>query len=539
MKIIKKGNKKWLLFSLLAILLFSISSIGIAFSFKNIFDLVEKRDFTAFRRIMIQTTLLIFLLSLSYFLKEVFKRRFISSLIQGEGERLFSNLLSTGEEKESSGKVISFFTNELTLAVTSKSNLMFSLFENGLIFLFALFSLIFIDRRIAIAVLFMSLFLIFLPRIFSSYLKDKRKKQVDALAGLNQYLSNFLEGLMTVKSYGFEREMEEEGQKNIDQTEKALFDSNKAITWVNNLIFGISFFGQFLIILIAALLIYKGFAKIGIIIAVGQLMSFISEPISQFLQQMNEKNANEELFQKMNQFGSKQREYGNVEKMVFQKTIQIKNLSFSYGERRIFEDLNFTIHKGEKIALLGGSGTGKSTLFRLLTGEILPDEGEILIDDEKLEELSKDSLRHLFQKVHQNTFIFHDSIKENVCLYEDFKEEDYRKALEKANILDRIDELEKKTKFSETEEVLSGGEKQRLQIARAFLRNKQIYLFDEITSNLDGENAKLIENSLKSLDETVLAIRHRIDSSLLGYDRIMVLEHKKLLEISYEEALTL
>ena len=174
-----------------------------------------------------------------------------------------------------------------------------------------------------------------------------------------------------------------------------------------------------------------------------------------------------------------------------------------------------------------------------MIGELTPTQGEILIDDIKVKDLNKKAINNIFQKVSQNLFMFSNTLKYNICLYDAYSDEEYKKALIDANIYDRINSLPEKsdTIFEESKITLSGGERQRIQLARALLRDSDVFLFDEITSNLDIEHALSVEKTINSLDKTVISIRHKIDESLKYYDEILLLENGSVKKISYEDIL--
>ena len=174
-----------------------------------------------------------------------------------------------------------------------------------------------------------------------------------------------------------------------------------------------------------------------------------------------------------------------------------------------------------------------------MIGDLTPTQGEILIDDIKVKDLNKKAINNIFQKVSQNLFMFSNTLKYNICLYDAYSDEEYKKALMNANIYDRINNLPEKsdTIFEESKITLSGGERQRIQLARALLRDSDVFLFDEITSNLDIEHALSVEKAINSLDKTVISIRHKIDKSLKYYDEILLLENGSVKKISYEDIL--
>jgi ATP-binding cassette, subfamily B, bacterial len=220
-----------------------------------------------------------------------------------------------------------------------------------------------------------------------------------------------------------------------------------------------------------------------------------------------------------------------------ESTIEFQNVNFSYNDSaQIFENLNFNIHSGEKVGIVGHSGSGKSTLISILLKYFDIQSGAILIDDQNISNVTKDSLRQNITVIPQDTPLFHRSIKENI-LYGKFNASDAEVvvASKQAHIHDIITKLPLKydTLVGERGIKLSGGQRQRVAIARAILKNSPILILDEATSSLDSETENYIQESLDTLikdkNKTVIAIAHRL-STLKHMDRIIVLNKGKIVE---------
>ena len=221
---------------------------------------------------------------------------------------------------------------------------------------------------------------------------------------------------------------------------------------------------------------------------------------------------------------------GDINQVVFEKNIEIKNLSFSYEENGpvVVKNFSLKINKGDKIAIVGLSGSGKTTIINILLGLYPYSEGSITIDGVDLKQLKLSALRSLFGLVSQDIFLFNDSIESNLQLGESFDFDKIEEALNVAYAGDFINELSEKTKtvVGDRGMKLSGGQQQRLTIARAYLHNAPILLFDEATSALDNESEKVVQKALEKLegDKTVLAVAHRL-TTIQHYDQIYVMKN--------------
>lgn len=224
----------------------------------------------------------------------------------------------------------------------------------------------------------------------------------------------------------------------------------------------------------------------------------------------------------------------------FEKAIEVKNLTFSYGEGDVIKGLNLSVKKGQKIALVGLSGSGKSTLINLLLGLYPLEKGEILIDGQPIQSLTLHSLRNLFGLVSQDIFLFNDSIRNNLMLGEEFSDEEIARALDVAYASEFVTKLPDgvDTMIGDRGTRLSGGQQQRITIARAFLQDTEILLFDEATSALDNESEKVVQKALEHIagHKTVIAVAHRL-STIQEYDQIYVMHEGHLVEQGTHEEL--
>ena len=227
---------------------------------------------------------------------------------------------------------------------------------------------------------------------------------------------------------------------------------------------------------------------------------------------------------------------------VSKANVTFKNIQFAYNEeRQILHDLSFSIPSGHKVAVVGPSGAGKSTLARLLFRFYDVGEGEILIDEQDIREVSQASLRQHIGIVPQDTVLFNESIYHNIQYARpDATEGEVRRAAKLANIDKFIEALPEgyQTVVGERGLKLSGGEKQRVAIARVILKNPRILIFDEATSSLDSHSEQVILKSLKEVAEehTTLVIAHRL-STIVDANNIIVLQQGKIAEQGTHQAL--
>lgn len=220
----------------------------------------------------------------------------------------------------------------------------------------------------------------------------------------------------------------------------------------------------------------------------------------------------------------------------FNKNLLYKNVDFNYDDddRKILNDINININKGEIIAVVGESGAGKSTLADLLPRFYDVSKGDIFVDDINLKDLKIKDLRELFGVVSQSSILFNDTIEKNIAFgVEKYSQEQLIEAAKIANAYDFIMDKPNgfKTNIGESGTKLSGGQQQRISIARAVLKNPPILILDEATSALDTESEKLVQDALTKImkNRTAIVIAHRL-STVKNADKIYVMQEGKIVE---------
>jgi len=221
-------------------------------------------------------------------------------------------------------------------------------------------------------------------------------------------------------------------------------------------------------------------------------------------------------------------------KEAFTSSIGLENVSFKYEDDLVLNNFTITVEKGKTIALVGQSGSGKSTIANLVTRFYDVNEGKITIDDEDIRDLTKNSLRNLMGLVTQDSILFNDTIKNNILLgKENASDEQVIEALKVANAWEFVKDLPNgiDTNIGDAGNKLSGGQKQRLSIARAVLKNPPIMILDEATSALDTESERAVQIALENMmkNRTSIVIAHRL-STIKNADTIVVMQKGKIVE---------
>ena len=283
-----------------------------------------------------------------------------------------------------------------------------------------------------------------------------------------------------------------------------------------------------IVMAVSAYFVIKGRFSTGMIIAFGSLIGQIVAPITGIPEVMANISASRPVVARFKTILAVSSLYGTENKNDFEVSLTLKNVSFSYGEKQVLHDVSFAFEKGKKYAVTGASGSGKTTLINIIAGLIPDFSGDVLYDESSITDLSRESVTRLVSVVAQDTFLFHDTIRNNISLFENgFSDESIMQALKGAGLSKLMESLPNglDTVVDENGSNFSGGERQRLALARAFLRNRPILILDEGTSAVDAAAAADIEEGLRNNQKlTLIAVTHNVSEEHLGrFDSVLEL----------------
>ena len=355
-----------------------------------------------------------------------------------------------------------------------------------------------------------------------------------------------LGGLKVVKSYNAENQF----KKRFDESITKLLKLSNSIGNKNNLASPMSEFMG--IVTIATLLWYGGNLVLvdktleGSLFLVYMLLSYnILTPAKNISKASyavkNGLAAAERVFEVLEIENTITNHNEAIIKDTFNSEIEISNINFKYEDENVLKDFSLKVAKGQTVALVGQSGSGKSTIANLLTRFYDVNEGSIQIDGIDIKKLNLESLRGLIGLVTQDSILFNDTIKSNITLgKEDATDEEIVEALKIANAYEFVKDLPNgiHTNIGDSGNKLSGGQKQRLSIARAVLKNPPIMILDEATSALDTESEKLVQVALENMmqNRTSIVIAHRL-STIQKANKIVVMQKGSIVEQGTHEEL--
>jgi len=427
---------------------------------------------------------------------------------------------------------------------TSSLNIMFSLFN------LVIFGIVLAVYSWKILLLFVfGSFLYFLW--LSIFMRKRREldfKRFSNLADNQSKLIQLIYGIQDIKLYHAERQKRWEWEN----IQGSLFKVNiKSLALTQYQEAGGVFINEtknILITFLAATSVIHGDMTLGMMLAVSYILGQLNSPIEQMINFMHvtqdAKISMERLGEIHKEENEEKEDLGEMIIMPESKTLDIQNLSFQYEgphSRKVLDGVNLKILSDSVTAIVGVSGSGKTTLVKLLLAFYPPVEGEIRIGDTNLQSLSQQAWRRRCGVVMQDGYIFADTIARNISLGDEYVDPDrLLEAVRMANIKEYIESLPVgyNTKVGTGGQSLSGGEKQRILIARAIYKQPEFLFIDEGTSSLDAENEKVIIDNLQDFfrGRTAVVVAHRL-STVKNADQIVVLDKGKIVEIGKHDEL--
>ena len=450
---------------------------------------------------------------------------------------LNKDMLSFNQHNISS--YISALTNDVT---TIENNYLFTAFElitQVTLFITTVVIMFLYSPYLTLAAIGLSL-LPFIPALLIGKKLESNEKAIsDQNASFMHFVKDNLIGFSVVKLFRAEKKIKGLFDKNntILESKKASRAKTLAVMeMVQSVLSCIAQFGVFF--LGAYISISTGEIAPSVIILFVQLMNFIISPLTQIPTLLSKILACKPLFKKMEEMVAVNEPTDEMKSIETFENVTITDLKMKYDEKVVLDGVSHKFEKNKSYAIVGTSGSGKSTLLNLLLGRGGEYEGSIQYNGVDLNEISLDSLFEMSSFVEQNVFVFDDSILNNITMYSEVEEELIDDVIIKSGIKTIIDEKGRDYTCGENGCNLSGGEKQRISIARALLKKSQLLFLDEATSALDNETHSVVTDNLLAIENaTKIMITHRIDEeNMRKFDEIIVMKNGKIAEFGkYDE----
>ena len=359
------------------------------------------------------------------------------------------------------------------------------------------------------------------------------KEISDQNASFMHFIKDNLIGFSTVKVFKSEQKIKELFVKNNNVLENKKASKTKTLASMEMVQTVLSLVSQFGVFFIGAFISIKtGDIAPSVILLFVQLMNYIISPLMQIPSSLSKRLACKPIFAKISEIIQTDDDNNQGETIDNINEISVSNLKFMYDDKVVLNDITHKFEKNKSYAIVGTSGSGKTTLINLFLGKFNNYSGNIYYNDTELKKISIDSLFEISSFVEQNVFVFDDSIINNITMYSNIEEELLNEAINKSGLAKLIEEKGPDYRCGENGCNLSGGEKQRISIARALVKKTQLLLLDEATSALDNETSASITNNLLAISNTTkIMITHRLDEEILTkFDEIIVMKNGHIVE---------
>ncbi len=570
-KYLIKNNKPCLLVLILLLTLTDVATIGVAlvlnFVIDEVYGAIQTGEMAALIRcawISVGFALLVGAVVFATQKMKAVNVKRIMTEVRGDLMKGIMRKSMVDFREQGSAEYITMLNQNLgTFEENYLDNLM-SIYESVVSIILGVVVLIFINPVVAVISIAAMSIPSLIPMAFSKKLSDRQAEIMKRTSDYNGVVGDLLNGFEVIRTFHIEGVMEKKHLRAASdmENEKAGLAGTMAVLYgVTNMAAVVV---QLMIMTLAGAFAVKGIISIGSIIAVTQLSGEVINPAFELSAKLGQLRAVKPICEKMIQVIEddepgigKAKETDTVDKeerqvdenkeikekrrkkgqdcdcekryIEMKESLELKNISFSYGDSLVLHDLSASFKAGGKYAIIGKSGCGKSTILKLLAGYYDSYEGSILVDGCELEH-GREGLDATL--ISQDVFLFNDTIRNNVTLYGNFSQESIDTAVKQAG-LDAVvadEEHGLDTMVGENGEQFSGGERQRIAIARALLHHKKILLLDEATSALDAETADKVERSFLALEGvTCIAVTHKMSEEVLTqYDNVLILEEGKL-----------
>lgn len=534
---------KWLfMIIIMAMLLCTIMNVGMALVFKEVLDSVMSKNIQLFIKVMIFYILWEVTRDYIKFVSSRLTAKFLYKTACDLRTDIFSSLLKKdiGEfKKDNSGKYIANLTNDVSTINVNYFDNIFQIIDGVFSLVLGAVTVAYINVYILIGIVVLAIVNMVVSVEFGQRLNRLGRSYSNSFEMFTQKIKDIFEGFEVIRSFNIEDKINDSYTNENNKIENFKLKGRKkelALKFTLDLIGTLTFVFA---IGIGGFFTIKGAITVGSLMAATQLMNNIINPIMNMGMRLGKLESTKSVAKKLDDIiFSQNHEIDSKEEIVknsFDNKITFNGVNFGYDrDNLVLRNLSFKVEKGKKYAIIGKSGCGKTTILKLILKYYKDFSGEIKIDNINIDKVKSSNLYNLISIIHQNVFMFDGTIKDNITLFKDYNETKLNKAMKESGLEDMINKLPSKehTLVGENGCNLSGGEKQRLAIARALIKETPILVLDEATSSLDNVTSHDIQRAVLGMEDlTCITITHSFSEELLRrYDEIIIINDGSVAE---------
>lgn len=547
MKIYMKQNKVLLLFTILTSIIASLGYVFMAVLLQKLLDIAVEKNMQQFIPMVLFSIFYFVMLGIFLYLQSLLSKRITCKIIKQIRTDVFKGIVSQSMGdfgKRNTADYLSIITNDVKMIEDNFLLPFFEVVQYTVIFISSFVLMIYFDVIVTIVV-FVAITLMFLvPSLLGKELEKRQNTLSSQLADFTTKLKDILSGFEIIKSYSMKQYVIQKFDKENSDTIHTKYSVDKLFALNEGLSSFLALMVQIVVLFLSAYFIITERITVGTLLGMVQVSSNLANPLIMIFTNIPKIKSIQPIIEKLTVLSKYElNEVPKKQSATFNSVVSISNLSFAYEKQnRVLDKINLHIEKGKKYVIVGKSGCGKTTLVKLLAGYYTEYSGKILYDNTDLNMMNENDIVQLSSIIHQNIYMFNESVYDNICLHEDYSKESIDKAVKASGLNDVIEKLPEGLLYEAGEHGsnLSGGQKQRIAVARALIRNKPILILDEGTSAIDMQTAYDIENHLLKIEGlTIITITHNLKKELLElYDNIIYMENGEIIERGTFEELT-
>ena len=534
-----RKNKLLFILTILTSIIASLGYVFIAVLLQQLLDIAIDKNFQQFLRLVVFSIIYFVVLGFSLYLQSLLSKKVICKIMLQIRSDVFRGTINHNIEdfeKKNTADYISVVTNDVKMLEDNFLLPLFEVIQYTVIFISSFVLMIYFDIIVTICVVAAIAVMILVPSLLGGTLEKKQNMFSSKLADFTANLKDILSGFEIIKSYSMVKSVIQRFDKVNTETINSKYSVDRLFALNEGLSAFLALMVQIVVLFLSAYFIITGRITVGTLLGMVQVSSNLANPLIMIFTNVPKMKSVRPIVEKLENISKHSLTPPKKENIATYKShICAKDLSFSYdGKKEALSGIDCLIEKGKKYVIVGKSGCGKSTLIKLLSGYYSTYTGEILYDDTEYHMLDKDNVVQLSSIIHQNIYMFDETIYDNICLHEHYPKERIEKVIADSGLTEFISELPTGLQYQvgENGSNLSGGQKQRIAVARALIRNKPILILDEGTSAIDMQTAYDIENRLLKMEDlTLITITHHLEPNLLDkYDKIFYMQNGRIKE---------